>query len=345
MDAESPGDEFNEQTFQELLKTSTLPDDLKSSVSGRFNSEVEAQELWESAYVWLKVFGTHLNLEELDGVTAADDYSAALAGVDRGFHVSGAPQPTQDEFGAGFAMTLPVIRDGAMKSHIVLHAGFFRMLVDTDAEFHKEAVHTLCHEAAHAHDHLMQSRAFPGLYGTQIPDYRDGVLFNLAIGCWGEYIASRLSASWATPDYCEKYETAICSMLRSARVRGNSVLDNFSSPGEIERTVNELVGVYGVLLTRSSYLVGQIHGENRTIEDAAPILDALVRHTHWFSPLFNEYVSCLSELYAEYGHWSGTEVFDPLKKLFERVLNAGGMYFRLLPDGTYYVGLNKPSDS
>ncbi len=199
MDRESPNEVQHEIDYAEILKTSTLPIDLHGTVIGSFGSDVEAREIWNTVFAFLQVFGASLNLEGLDAVTVADDYVSALAGIDRGFVTTQAPSPTGDEFGAGFAMSVPVIREGILKSHIVLDSRLIRPLLDPKSELYGIAVHTLCHEAAHAHDHLIQSRAFPGLYGTSIPDYRDGVLLNLAFGCWDEYIASRLSAPWGPP--------------------------------------------------------------------------------------------------------------------------------------------------
>jgi hypothetical protein len=36
------------------------------------------------------------------------------------------------------------------------------------------------------------------------------------------------------------------------------------------------------------------------------------------------------------------DVFEPLMLTFEALLNAGGMFYQRLPDGTYYVGLKRP---
>lgn len=328
MEQESSNEEGQEIDFAEILKTSTLPIDLHGTVSGSFGSEAEARELWDTMFAFLQVFGASLNLEGLDAVTVADDYVSALAGIDRGFVTTQAPSPTRDEFGAGFAMSVPVIREGVLKTHIVLDSRLMRPLLDPQSQFYGVAVHTLCHEAAHAHDHLIQSRAFPGLYGTSIPDYRDGVLLNLAFGCWDEYIASRLSATWGPPDYCNQYEDAICSMLETARQRGNAVIDQFSSHNDIGKSAAELVGIYGALFTRASYLVGHIDGLSQTLEEQAPRLFAMIQRMAWFTPLWSGYIRCLSDLHEGYGQWSEVGVFEPLKKQFEVLLNAGVCFSR-----------------
>lgn len=343
MDPERQYEDLGKIDYAELPKTSSLPDDLRIKVSGSFSSETEARELRNTAFEFLKYFGRFLDLEGLDGVTIADDYTAALAEIDRGFQATKAPAPSRDLFGEGCAMSLPVVRDGVLKTHIVLDSRLLRPLLDNEAPLHGVAIHSLCHEAAHSHDHRIQSRAFPGLYATQIPDYRDGLLLNLALLCWGEYIASRLSAPYGTPDYCEEYENVVCPMLETARRRGNEVIDQLLSSGNEPVPTEKLVDVYSVLLIRASYLVGHIHGLNMNFQTSAPRLCDLIQRTEWFRPLFDTYTSTLEDMYGRYGEWSGIEVFEPLKNLFEVLLNAGGMSFQKRPKGKYFIGLCRSS--
>ena len=187
-----------------LLEKSTLPPDIGIHVDGRYQW-TKFGKCGRLRSAFLKYFGAFLNLEGLEAVTIADDYTGALAQVERGFETTRTLTPSNDEFGTGLAMSVPVFRDGRLKTHIVLHSGISRALLQPDCEVYKEAIYTLAHEAAHAHDHLMESRAVPGLYGTRIYDHRDRRLFTLAHMCWNEYIACRLSAAWGTETYCKDY--------------------------------------------------------------------------------------------------------------------------------------------
>ena len=288
-----------------------------------FQCRGRSSELADTALAFLRLFGTFLNLEGLDGVTIADDYIGALAGIDRGFQTTQAPRPTRNEFGTGAAMSLPVIRNGVLKTHIVLECQPLRPLVDAHNPLYKAAVHALCHEAAHSHDHLIQSQAFPGLYGTHVRNYRDGRLLTLAIFCWDEYIASRLSAPRGIPDYCNRYEDALCSMLETARERGIGALDQLPLHQNVDRAVVELESIYGGLFTVASYLLGHIHGLNKNFEEEAPRLFDQIERTAWFKPLFDGYTSSILELYETYGQWSGVEVLEPLKSSFEALLELG----------------------
>ena len=329
--------------FKALLEKSTLPPDIGIHVDGRYQSEEEVQGLWQTTLGFLKYFGAFLNLEGLEAITIADDYAGALAQVERGFETTRTLTPSNDEFGTGLAMAVPVFRDGCLKTHIVFHSGISRALLQPDCEVYKEAIYTLAHEAAHAHDHLLESRAVPGLYGTRIYDHRDGRLFTLAHMCWNEYIACRLSAAWGTETYCKDYSDSLCEMLSSTRKRGNACFDRYAGPAAIQMTENELAEVYGTLLVRTSYLVGHVHGLDATVEEKAPAFHSLVNQTPWFKPIIEKYEENVRGLYQGYADsWHDIQVFEPLKLTFEALLNAGGMFYQRLPTGDYFIGLRRP---
>lgn len=122
--------------FAELLSKSTVRDNLPLSVTGNFPSEEEAQKLLYTVFGFAKVFGSVFDLTALDGITVADDYVAALGAIDRGYPGMRAATPTRDEFGAGFAMAVPVLRDGMHKSHVVLDSALVRHLVNSQSEYY-----------------------------------------------------------------------------------------------------------------------------------------------------------------------------------------------------------------
>lgn len=134
----------------------------------------------------------------------------------------------------------------------------------------------------------------------------------------------------------------LCSMLSTARERGNTALDLYGEHRDIMKAEGELVDAYAALLTRASYLVGHVHGLGRTVEESAPEFYQLVNETPWFRPDFEQYEANMKVLYDNYGKWPGIEVFEPLKLTFETVLNAGGMFYYRAPDGTWMIGLNRP---
>jgi hypothetical protein len=329
-----------ELNVDELLSKSTVREDLPLTVTGNFQSGDDAHQLLCSVFGLTRFFGAVFDLTGLDGITIADDYVAALAGVDRGYPDMKAAKPTSDEFGTGFAMAVPVLRNGEHKSHVVLNSALVRPLVDPANESYDFAVHTLAHELAHVYDHMLRSKAMPNYYGSQTWDLRDGVLGQFAMAAWDEYAASRLSASWGTPDYCSVYEESLISMLGSLLARSDAAKRAFAQERNVERTMTELRNVFETFFVRSSYLIGHIDGLEKTADDEAPKLTAALSKTTWLNALWIRYVAILRSLFERMDAWAGVQEYQPLKDLGEELLLRGGLGFVKLPTGGYFVGFN-----
>jgi hypothetical protein len=330
----------DELNVDELLSKSTVREDLPLTVNGNFQSEVDAQQLLHTVFGLARFFGTVFDLTGLDGITIADDYVAALAGLDRGYPGMKAAKPTSDEFGTGFAMAVPVLRNGEHKSHVVLNSALVRPLVDPANESYGFAVHTLAHELAHVHDHMLRSKAMPNYYGGQTWDLRDGVLGQFAMAAWDEYAASRLSAGWGIPDYCSVHEESLVSMLGSLLARSDAAKRAFAQEKQVERTMTELRNVFETFFVRSSYLIGHIDGLEKIVDDEAPKLTAALSETTWLNALWIRYLVILRSLFERMNAWEGVQEYQPLKDLGEELLLRGGMGFVKLPTGGYFVGFN-----
>jgi hypothetical protein len=237
-------------------------------------------------------------------------------------------------------MAVPVLRNGEHKSHVVLDSALVRPLVDPANESYDFAVHALAHELAHVYDHMLRSKAMPNYYGSQTWDLRDGVLGQFAMAAWDEYAASRLSASWGTPDYCSAYEGSLISMLGSLLARSDAAKRAFAQEGNVERTMTELRNVFETFFVRSSYLIGHIDGLEKTADDEAPKLTAALSETTWLNALWIRYVAILRSLFERMDAWEGVQEYQPLKDLGEELLLRGGLGFVKLPTGGYFVGFN-----
>lgn len=332
---------MSSEDIDDLLQKSTLPDDLRLSVTGNFPSETEAQALLNTVFAFAKIIGASFDLTALDAVTIADDYVGALAAVDRGYPGMKAVEPTRDEFGAGFAMAVPVLRDGEHKSHVVLDAALVRPLVDPQHEFYGMAVHTLSHELAHVYDHMLRVKAMPNYYGSTLTDLREAVLSSFAMAAWDEYVASRLSAPWGTDDYSARYEESLMKMLETLLARSEAAKRAFSEHKNVDRTMAELRGVFETFFVRTSYLVGHVDGLDRALEDEAPTFATALKQTTWLKDIWMRYRYCLREMFDKLETRKGVEDYDALKEIGEELLMAGGMGFVKLPNGSYFVGFNR----
>lgn len=322
---------------QEILSRPSSFREIGATMRG-FATEQDARAIGNTILGFLRLFGTFLDLERLDAVTVAFDYDQALTEVERGFPAKLKLLKTQDEFALGVAMAPMVMRDGKPFAHMVINAAVVYSLKEhLDSPDSKLAVHVLAHEAAHVHDLAMQDRAFPGLYGSALTDYRDATLFSIAHWCWNEYIASRLSASFGTPNLTTDFESTFCSALETTHDRGNAAILAYRTHHDIERLVSELVAIYGKLLVYGAYLLGHVDGLDRTMQEAATKAHSLVQQTSYFQSRFERFESELRKAHNTYGQWNSIEVVDGIKAIAEEMLNTAGISFEKQPNGTYWV--------
>lgn len=326
----------DEETRTELFnRPSSLPD-IGATMRG-FSTEDDAREVGNTVLCFLRILGTFFDLGRLGALTIAYDYDDALAQIERGFETTKVLTATHDDLGVGIAMAVPVIREGQLQSHLVINAAVANPLRNLEDPASKLALYMLAHEAAHVHDQAVQDRAFPGLFGKRVEDYRDAILFNIGHGCWEEFIASKLSATFAPPEQIGYFASTFCSALESAQARGNAAIIAYRRHRDVNELVTGLTAVYKSVLVYASYLLGHLSGLEKTLPEAAPTAHGLIDRTDFFRPVFQRLKTALETMHATYGQWSGLEVFEPLKQLAEALLNVGGMSFRKLPTGHYWV--------
>jgi hypothetical protein len=141
-------------------KPTTVPENLSVSLRG-FDSEQHARDFSNILGCWVRELSRYIDLSGLDGITVASDCSQTLAELDRGYATLHKLTPSK-EFVVGVAMTPSVLRDGKVKSHIVLSVGVALVLENSEGEHFTVAVHTLAHECAHVEVTQRFDGAFPG---------------------------------------------------------------------------------------------------------------------------------------------------------------------------------------
>lgn len=132
------------------LKSTTMPDTLSLTATGFTDPEL-ARELGKAVLEAIHLFGSFMDLETLDGVTLAADYDAALRAVDRGMDGLRPLSRSNSEEMQGVAMSPAVMRDGAVKTHLVFNAAYLLPLIHAESisEEKATAVGIVAHECAH----------------------------------------------------------------------------------------------------------------------------------------------------------------------------------------------------
>jgi len=196
-------------------------------------------------------------------------------------------------------------------------------------------MHILAHEAAHVHDLAYQDRAFPGVLLKRKVAYREGLLLQMASACWEEYVASRLSASFAADERLDHFESTFCAALQGVRERTNGHIRRYRLHADLTQLMAQVEREYGGVLKYGSYLLGHVAGLGRSFPDTAPTAYALVQSTPHFKPMFEKLSACLESMHANYGNWPGLEVYAPLQAIVHELLKAAGVDIQDHPEGAY----------
>lgn len=315
------------------LAPPTLAESVPFQLSG-FDTEEAAYNLANIIFTLMREFSRQIDLRDLDGVTVAYDYGAALATLDRGVQTSG-PLTASEGWAFGIAMTPAVLRDGKVKSRIVLRADVVDVLGDPEHEDFRQAVHVIAHECAHVEVRSRFDAVFPGqvlqaTYPNRLAAYRAQVVE----ACWDEYAATRLAALWGR-DPTEDYETTFLHALGRAREEANEEVRRYRTHGEVDAVVQRVFGIYGDLLKYSSYHLGNLRGRGVSWCDRPRTTEAL--DGHWFAPFFERLDAACEGIAAAHGQWVDRAVFDNLGEIVDDVVKTGGVFCTPLPDGAYHA--------
>lgn len=285
-----------------------------------------------SAYV--TEFGRCFDLSGLDGVTVAGDYPLALSALDRGYDARSV-LTASSEFAQGVAMTPTVLRNGEIKSHIVLNAAFIVPLEDETHEDWAQAVHTLAHECAHVEVTKVFDSSFPHtLLRPVAGDMWDAVRWQVIQACWDEYAASWLAARVGR-DPTDDYEQTFLDVLGGTEAKANAAIRAYRFHGDHARVAFEVYGGYGNLLKFASYQLGNLTGRGIRLADLTRTQDALAGH--WFASYVTQLESALLAIREGYGRWQDKAVFETIGDLTDQLVSERGLSFRRTGSGSVYV--------
>ncbi|PTM88394.1 hypothetical protein [Mycoplana dimorpha] len=274
---------------------------------------------------YVRELSRYINLERLDGITIAVDYKEALLALDRGYETEHRLTPSS-ELVEGVAMAPSVIRDGVLKSHLVLNAAYIYSLPDEEDEHYAHSLHLLAHECAHVELTMTTDKAFPDtLLKTMYNDAADACEGQAETACWDEYAACRIAAPFGR-DPLGDYSEAFITHLMETMTRANACIRRYRTDHDHDRILSEVVRYYQNLMTSGSYLLGHMDGRSLTMDDVPAVRDAL--EGHWFAPFFERLCTALRKLSSRYGQWEDRTEFAPIGEIFIDVLGEGGFFFQ-----------------
>jgi hypothetical protein len=280
--------------------------------------------------------GRTLDLSSLDGVTFAIDYPTALKELDRGYASSHTLTPSGGRV-AGIAMTPTVIRDGQLKSHIVIDLNVFvGMLADGRGD---RVVQLIAHECAHVEANAQFDRAFPNVLLRQQVNYRDGLRSQIFLACWDEYIACLRSAPFGEDPRAD-YERTFLEYLGVARDEADTSITEYRLHSDVSRVICEVSEVYSNVMKYAAYYLGNEVGQGRDWRKSETVSAAL--DCHWFLPFFERLETALDAIAQNRGEWQDRSAFEAIADLGEDLMEDGGMCFYDSPTHPGEIGVDLP---
>ena len=284
----------------------------------------------------IRALGRHIRLQTLDGVTIAFDYDQALLDLDRGYQSSHKLQATKSHV-YGVAMTPSVIRDGELKSHILVRAPILLPLLDdADEEGIRAAVHVLAHECGHVEVTQLFDRCFPGvILRLQLP-LLDNLRWNTIFSVWDEYAVTWISAPFGA-DQTDAYNKTFLADLQTLDDRNNELIRAFRVHENVAQILAEIYHSCENLLKFCGYCIGNLRGKNvswRERDDLTSVLQG-----HWFEPFFKSLSEACDELAKKYGEWTDMDAFLSISNIVDDLVCRAGLKVTSQPEGGAYVDI------
>lgn len=301
----------------------TAPEKLNISLLG-FNSVADAEEIGEIINHCTRELSKLFDLSSLDGVTCASNYAKALQDLDRGYESNHKLAPSEGNV-IGIAMTPSVVRDGQLKSHIVLSAGITEGVNDVDGEKFQLFLQTLAHECAHVEIKSKFDVAFPKTLLRECNhDIRIAFQWDVTLACWDEYAATRLSSRIGL-DMSGYYEEPFLKQLGETQTLANECIKQYRTHDDHHRVLSEVSNLYGILLKLSAYYLGNMDGHER-----GPFSQEEVDKRgscQWFEEFLHKLHDSCQEIFSSYGRWRDKSAFEKVGNLAEELLAHGGIIF------------------
>lgn len=287
-----------------------------------WGDEDSARAIAASVWGFTRELSRHIDLSNLDGLTVGGDYARALAELDRGYESTIVLTPSND-VAIGIAMTPSVMRDGQLKSHIVLNAGLMDKLRDPDDELFRLALHTLAHECAHVEVTAAFDRCFPNvLLRARRADLQEHCRWDVILACWDEYAACRISAGFGE-DPTEGYEQTFIQTLEIARTNANAAIRAYRRHGDHGRIVREVYAEYGRAMKYAAYLLGDLDARDIALADRPLVSTAL--EGHLFAPQIIRLAQALRDLFNTFGAWNNEALFETIGDIVDELAAQGGV--------------------
>ncbi|MCP2226820.1 hypothetical protein OKW12_002233 [Pseudomonas silensiensis] len=285
----------------------------------------------------VRALGGKFDLSGLDGITLAVDYNQALLDLDRGYETNYKLTATNSHV-VGVAMTPGVLRNGALKSHIVLNAHHISPLIDLeDAQGRDHAIHILAHECGHVEVTNAFDRCFPNvLLRQKNGSILEQMQWQVILAVWDEFAVTSISAGFGESQ-TEAYENTFINDLAQADKRSNRLILNYREHGSVDQILGEIYGCYGDVLKFAAYHLGNLEGLGIRWQDSEKTASTL--KDHWFLPYFERLQAACLEIAKDYGEWKNKASFTLIANIIDDLVERAGLLIEPMEDDRFWVDI------
>jgi len=311
-------------TADEFPKGVTIPSNLLFSARG-FADEDYAKEAMHKLYSVLSVISQSIDLTKLDGVTVAFDYDEALAELDRGYETTYKLTASKG-VAIGVAMAPTVIRDGVIKTHLVLNASYALNVLEEPGEetnYFNQSLHLIAHECAHVEVTAAFDRSFPGfLLQKAHSNILDYMRWEAILATWDEYAVCRITGSIGY-DPADDYLETFVKILGDSRGQCFEMIKAYRTHGDVGKVVVEVYGRLGDLLKYSSYFLGAVAAQETP--ETHPVALTEGAEFGWYARFYERLIEVHEALWNEFGKWEGLDAFEAIGDILEDMAESVGV--------------------
>ncbi|WP_423212128.1 hypothetical protein [Paracoccus yeei] len=327
-----------ESTVEELPRAVTIPSHLQFSARG-FADEEYAKEAIYKLHTVLSVISQSIDLTKLDGVTIAFDYDQALAELDRGYETAYKLTASKG-IAIGVAMAPRVIREGVVKTHLVLNANYALSILEKpgeESDYFCQSLHLIAHECAHVEVTAAFDECFPGfLLQKAHSNILDNMRWQVILAAWDEYAVCRIAGSIGY-DPAGGYLETLVKVLSDTRVQCYEVIKAYRIHGDVGQVATEVYGKLGDLLKYSSYFLGAVAAQDAPEERPAALVEG--SEFDWFSPFYDRLIEAHGVLWGDFGKWERLDAFEAVGDILQDMADSVGVEATRQPDDLIYFDI------
>ncbi|MCK4130182.1 hypothetical protein HFK87_22170 [Ralstonia pseudosolanacearum] len=225
-----------------------------------------AEKLGKIVSIIVRETGRSFAIRTLDGMTFALDFPAALKGLDRGSPAMDIIQPQPREYGRAVARAVEVVRDGELKTHIVMSSIIADWLLSDNEDSHAQAIHVIVSmlaELSHATHYEAPLKSLPVIP----PDEISKMLHTAVSAAPSRYYCARESA-FADPKAGERYAQLVKDSLAVAQKTIGTARLSYRVSGDLDGLLRTALRQISFVLGHSAEWLG--HRDGLPDQDAFP---------------------------------------------------------------------------